>query len=418
VTAGSKQQGARSREPDGIEVVSDGTVTTPRGFAAGAIHVAVRTDWDKLDVGLLRSETQCVAAATYTQNRVPGASLVISKQHISGGRIQAVVANSGCANAATGKQGHDDAIQMCQLTGAKFGIDPHTVVVASTGVIGTYLPMDRITPGIEKIEVTPDGGLDFAKAIMTTDTRPKHIAVRADDWSIGGVVKGVGMIHPNMATMLCFITTDAAVAQPFLQATLREAVNSSFNMIDVDSDTSPDDIALVLANGLAGGSEIDEGHPEAQTFAAALTHVCTHLAREMVADAEGASKVIEARVDGAASLADARLAAREIIRSVGVKTAIYGHDPNWGRILSAVGNSGAQVDEFKVKLAFQSADGASIQVFADGHPVSYDAAAAKACLAPRDVKIRVDMGLGDASATAWGSDLTEEFVRLNSVYTT
>jgi glutamate N-acetyltransferase/amino-acid N-acetyltransferase len=189
-------------------------------------------------------------------------------------------------------------------------------------------------------------------------------------------------------------------------------------MIDVDSDTSPDDIALVLANGLASGTEISEAHPEAQVFAVALTHVCTHLAKEMVADAEGATKIIEARVDGAASLADARLAAREIIRSVGVKTAIYGHDPNWGRILSAIGNSGAQVDEYRVRLAFEDEAGSSIQVFADGHPVAYDAARAKQCLAPREVRIRVDMGLGDASATAWGSDLTEEFVRLNSVYTT
>jgi glutamate N-acetyltransferase/amino-acid N-acetyltransferase len=401
-----------------FEIIPEGTVTTPRGFTAGAIHVAVRTDWDKLDVGLLHSEVPCVAAATYTQNRIPGASLVVSKKHIAGGRIQAVVANSGCANAATGKRGLDDAIQLCQLTGAKFSIDPHTVVVASTGVIGTYLPMDRITPGIEKIMVTPDGGLDFAKAIMTTDTRPKHIAVRAGDWSIGGVVKGVGMIHPNMATMLCFITTDATVAQPFLQSTLREAVDSSFNMIDVDSDTSPDDIALVLANCLGGGREIDENHPDAQTFAAALTHVCTHLAKEMVADAEGASKVIEARVEGAASVADARLAAREIIRSVGVKTAIYGHDPNWGRILSAIGNSGALVDEFKVKLAFLGVDGSSVRVFEDGRPVAFDALKAKECITPHDVKIRVHMGLGDASATAWGSDLTEEFVRLNSVYTT
>jgi glutamate N-acetyltransferase/amino-acid N-acetyltransferase len=414
MTAGSKEQGSTQ----GFRVIADGTVTTPRGFTAGAIHVAVRTDWDKLDVGLLHSEAPCVAAATYTQNRVPGASLVISRQHIGGGSIQAVVANAGCANAATGKRGLDDAIQMCQLTGAKFAIDPHTVVVASTGVIGTYLPMDRIGPGIGNIEMSPDGGLDFARAIMTTDTRPKHIAVRSGNWSIGGVVKGVGMIHPNMATMLCFVTTDAAVSQPFLQAALRDAVDASFNMIDVDSDTSPDDIALVLANALAGGEEVTDGHPEAQTFAAALTHVCTHLAKEMVADAEGASKVIEACVEGAASLADARLAAREIIRSVGVKTAIYGHDPNWGRILSAVGNSGAQVDEYRVKLAFAASDGSLVQVFADGQPVSYESAKAKACLEPRNVKIRVDMGLGDASATAWGSDLTEEFVRLNSVYTT
>jgi glutamate N-acetyltransferase/amino-acid N-acetyltransferase len=401
-----------------VETIPDGSVTTPRGFTAGAIGVGVRTDWDKLDVGLLASEVPCVAAATYTQNRVPGASLVISKQHISSGRVQAVIANAGCANAATGKQGLEDAIQMCQLAGKKLTIDPHHVVVASTGVIGTYLPMDRIAPGIEKLELSNAGGLDFATAIMTTDTVRKHIAVSANGWTIGGVVKGVGMIHPNMATMLCFITTDAAVAQPFLHATLREAVNASFNMIDVDSDTSPDDIALVMANGLSGTAEIDAGHADAAAFAEALTYVCTHLAKSMVADAEGSSKMIEAQVEGAASVPDARLAAREIIRSVGVKTAIYGHDPNWGRILSAVGNSGAHVDEFKVRLSFLGADGSEVCVFKDGTPEKYDAAKAKACLLPRDVKIRVQMGLADGSATAWGSDLTEEFVRLNSVYTT
>jgi glutamate N-acetyltransferase/amino-acid N-acetyltransferase len=403
---------------DSLEILADGSVTTPQGFTAGAVHVGVRTDWEKLDVGLLASEVPCVAAATYTRNRLPGASLVISRQHLASGRAQAVVANAGCANAATGKQGMDDAITMCQLAGAKLGIDPHTVVVASTGVIGTYLPMDRIAPGVEAIQLSPEGGLDFATAIMTTDTRRKNIAVRSATWSVGGVVKGVGMIHPNMATMLCFITTDAAVSQPFLQSSLREAVDESFNMIDVDSDTSPDDIALVMANGLAGNEEITADHPDAGLFANALSHVCTHLAKEMVADAEGASKVIEATVDGAASVADARLAAREIVRSVGVKTAIYGRDPNWGRILSAVGNSGAQVDEYRVNLAFQGADGSPIQVFADGHPVPYDAARAKECLTPREVKIRVDIGLGDGTATAWGSDLTEEFVRLNSVYTT
>jgi glutamate N-acetyltransferase/amino-acid N-acetyltransferase len=401
-----------------FEVIADGTVTTPRGFTAGAVHVAVRTDWDKLDVGLLVSEAPCIATATYTKNQVPGASLVISKEHISSGPVQAVVANAGCANAATGKRGLDDAITMCRQAGTKLGIDPHLVVVASTGVIGTYLPMDRITNGIEAIELSADRGLDFAKAIMTTDTRPKHIAVRGNGWSIGGVVKGVGMIHPNMATMLCFITTDAAVAQPFLSLSLREAVDASFNMIDVDSDTSPDDIALVLANGLAGGGEIDVGHPDGETFASALKFVCRHLAKSMVEDAEGATKVIEATVTGASSLSDARKAAREVVRSVGVKTAIYGHDPNWGRILSAVGNSGAEVDEYKVVLLFQSADGGEVCVFKDGAPMAFDPAAARACLAPRDVKVRIELGLGKATATAWGSDLTEEFVRLNSVYTT
>ena len=401
-----------------LEIRYDGTVTTPRGFRAGAVHAAVRTDWDKLDVGMLASEIPCVAAATYTQNRLPGASLVISKQHLTSGRVQAVIANAGCANAATGKKGMDDGIAMCQQAAAKIGIDPHLVVVASTGVIGTFLPMDRITPGIDKIELSPEGGLDFAKAIMTTDTRPKHIAVKHGEWTIGGVVKGVGMIHPNMATMLCFITTDAAVAQPFLQLALREAVDSSFNMIDVDSDTSPDDIALVMANGLSGPDEIEAGRPDAEVFAEGLEYVCTHLAKSMVEDAEGATKMIEAHVEGAASLAEARLAAREIIRSVGVKTAIYGHDANWGRILSAIGNSGAQVDEYRVTLSFLDENGGEVKVFADGAPLAYDLAEAKACLAPRDVKIRVHMGLGDCSATAWGSDLTEEFVRLNSVYTT
>ena len=394
-----------------------GSVTTPRGFTAGGIHVGVRTDWDKLDVGIVASEAPCVAAATYTQNRVPGASLVMSKQHLSNGKAQAIVANAGCANAATGKQGMDDAIQMAQLTARKLGIDPHDVVVASTGVIGTYLPMDRIEGGIERLALTSDGGLDFATAIMTTDTVAKHVAIRSGNWSIGGVVKGVGMIHPNMATMLCFMTTDAPVAQPFLAGALKKAVDASFNMIDVDSDTSPDDIALVLANGLAGGDPIDSGHPEAGAFEGALARVCITLARKMVADAEGATKVIQARVEGAVSLEDARKAAREIIRSIGVKTAIYGQDANWGRVLSAVGNSGAVVVEEKISLYFQSADGKEICVFR-GEPVPYDPAEAKACLAPAEVHIRVDMGLGEGAATAWGSDLTEEFVRLNSVYTT
>ncbi len=402
---------------EGLEVIPGGSVTTPRGFSAGGIHVGVRTDWDKLDVGIVASEAPCVAAATYTQNRVPGASLMISKAHLSDGKAQAIVANAGCANAATGKQGMDDAIGMAQFAAKKLGIDPHDVVVASTGVIGTYLPMDRISGGIERMTLSPEGGLDFATAIMTTDTISKHVALRGGDWTIGGVVKGVGMIHPNMATMLCFITTDAVVEQPFLAAALKRAVDVSFNMIDVDSDTSPDDIALVMANGLAGGAQINAGHAEAPAFEAALEHVCVTLARKMVADAEGSTKVIEAHVEGAASVEDARKAAREIIRSVGVKTAIYGQDANWGRILSAIGNSGAAVAEEKVSLFFRKSDGGEVCVFR-GAPLAYDPAEAKACLAPAEVHIRAEMGLGEGAATAWGSDLTEEFVRLNSVYTT
>ena len=206
-----KDKAAQQAIVEGLEWLPDGSVTTPRGFTAGGIHVGVRTDWDKLDVGIVASEVPCVTAATYTQNRVPGASLVISRQHLSNGKAQAIVANAGCANAATAKRGMDDAITMARLTAKKLGIDRHDVVVASTGVIGTYLPMDRISRGIAQVPLSPDGGLDFATAIMTTDTVAKHVAVRSGHWMIGGVVKGVGMIHPNMATMLCFITTDAAL---------------------------------------------------------------------------------------------------------------------------------------------------------------------------------------------------------------
>jgi glutamate N-acetyltransferase/amino-acid N-acetyltransferase len=402
-----------------IELIEDGGVTTPRGFLAGAVHVGVRTDWDKLDVALLYSERQCAAAAMFTQNKLQAAPVVISRRHLSSGRARAVVVNAGCANAATGEKGLDDAVRMAQLAGAKLGVDPHEVAVASTGVIGTLLPMDRIAEGIERIELSAGGGLDFATAIMTTDTRPKHAAATAGvGWSIGGAVKGVGMIHPNMATMLCFLTTDAPVAQPFLQSALKAAVDASFNMVDVDSDTSTNDMAIIMANGLAGGESIDASHPQSSLFSATLTAVCISLARAMVEDAEGGSKVIEARVEGAASQEDARRAAREIVRSLGVKTAVYGHDPNWGRVLAAVGNSGAHMQLERMALYLRSPDGGEVCLFRDGAPQVYDRAQAKACLAPRDVCFRLEMGLGKGSATAWGSDLTEDYVRLNSLYTT
>jgi glutamate N-acetyltransferase/amino-acid N-acetyltransferase len=226
------------------------------------------------------------------------------------------------------------------------------------------------------------------------------------------------MIHPNMATMLCFITTDAHVAQPFLASVLKETVDDSFNMIDVDNDTSPDDTVVVMANALAAGDPIDAGHPEADFFREALLTVCTTLAKQQIADAEGATKMIEARVEGAASREDARKAAREIVVSVGVKTAIYGHDPNWGRIISAVGNSGAAMKTESTSLYLRTLDGGELCLFRHGVPQQYDPAVAKACFAPHDVFMRVTMGLEDGSATAWGSDLTEDFVRLNSLYTT
>ncbi len=407
---------------EGIELLPDGSVTTPRGFSAGAVHVGVRPDWDKLDVALLYSEAPCAAAGVFTSNRLQAAPVTITRQHLSDGQARAVVANAGCANAATGRQGHEDAVRMAQVAAARLGLDPHDMVVASTGVIGTQLPMERIAAGIEKITLSADGGLDFARAIMTTDTKAKHIAARSATWSIGGVVKGVGMIHPNMATMLCFLTTDAAAGQPFLAAALKEAVGATFNMIDIDSDTSTNDMAVVLANGLAngaaGGRAIDDAHPEARLFVAALTAVCTHLAKAMVDDAEGGTKVIEARVAGAASAADARAAARGIVSSLGVKTAVYGHDPNWGRILAAVGNSGAQFDMERTALYLGNPDGNEVCLFRSGAPLACDPVQAKACFTPHEVTFRVELGVGESAATAWGSDLTEDYVRLNSQYTT
>lgn len=418
--AGSKAPGASGSgwTDDEITIVPEGTVTTPSGFLAGAVHVGVRTDWEKLDLGLLYSQAPCVAAGVYTRNALKGASLLVSMEHLANGSAQAIVANAGCANCSVGQRGIEDAIKMAQLTGGKFGLDPHEVVVASTGVIGTFLPMDRISAGIEEIVMSPEGGMDFARAIMTTDTRPKHVAVRCGAWSMGGVVKGVGMIHPNMATMLCFVTTDAAVAQPFLASALKEAVDDSFNMIDIDSDTSPDDTVVVMANGLAGGERIDDAHPEADAFRTALRIVCTDLAKQMVGDAEGATKIIEACVEGAATREDARKAAREIVKSIGVKTAIYGRDPNWGRIISAIGNSGAAMNQETTALYLIAPEGSELCLFRDGVPQSFEVAVAKTCLAPREVRLRATLGLGSRAATAWGSDLTEEFVRLNSMYTT
>lgn len=403
---------------DSIEVLPEGGVTTPKGFTAGAVHVGVRTDWTKLDLGLVYSEAPCTSAATYTSNQLKAAPLLVTMEHLKNGKAQAIVANAGCANAATGRTGWDNAVKMAQLAAQKLGLDPHDVVVASTGVIGTQLPMHKISTGIEKVALTQDGGLDFAVAIMTTDTVKKHIAVTACGWAIGAACKGVGMIHPNMATMLCFVTTDAPVEQPFLQKTLKEAVDVSFNMVDIDNDTSTNDMVVVLANGLAGGTAIADGHPQSETFQKALTLVCTSIARMMVTDAEGGTKLIEAKVHGALSAQDARKAAREIVSSIGVKTAIYGEDANWGRILAAIGNSGATFDMEKLRLYLVNPAGGEVLLFASGAPQPYDVPVAKSCLAPKEVGIRVDLGLGDGEATAWGSDMTEEFVRLNSQYTT
>ena len=397
-------------------MIPGGTVTSPRGFQAGGVCAGIRTEADHFDLGLLYSEVLCTAAAVYTSNHVKAAPILVSQEHIKSGKAQVIIANSGCANAATGDRGLRDARAMAKLAAAALSVEDSDVLVASTGVIGTYLPMEGLAESISSIKLSPKGGSDFASAIMTTDSRPKYVGAhfRCDnqDYTLGGVAKGAGMIHPNMATMLCFLTTDAPIEKAFLAESLQIAVESTFNMIDVDSDTSTNDTVTILANGLAGGSLINSKNPAAASFCAALTAVCSNLAKTIVEDAEGATKVIEVSIDGAASLKEARTVALEVVRSLGVKTAIYGHDPNWGRILAAIGNSGITMEEKVTSIWLAD------QCLFRGEPQSFDVASAKVHLAGRNVDIRIHLGIGDGQAVALGSDITEEYIRLNSQYTT
>jgi glutamate N-acetyltransferase/amino-acid N-acetyltransferase len=315
-----------------------------------------------------------------------------------------------------GEQGLADAVQMAKLTAEKLGISPVEVLVASTGVIGVPLPMDKITAGIRRMKLTRTGGHDFCQAIMTTDTRPKEISVLVDSkegkFTVGGVAKGAGMIHPNMATILCFIATDAVVSADFLPVALHRAVDGSFNMLSIDGDTSPSDCALLLANGLAGNEPIDLDNGDA--FQEALNAVCTHLAKSIARDGEGATKLIEVTVEGAEDRVWARQAARVIVSSPLVKAAIHGNDPNWGRILAALGRSGARVREDKLDVYLNE-----VCVMNQGSPSLFNKADMISALGNTDnVLIRLCLNLGDGKATAWGCDLSKEYVTINSAYTT
>ncbi len=400
-----------------IVAIPQGSVTSVRGFVAGAVRAGIRENVDRLDLGILHSEQACSAAGVFTSNRVKAAPILVCQKHLADGRVQAIVANAGCANACTGEEGLREAYEMAELTAVKLGIRSEDVLVASTGVIGSCMPMERVRAGIGDIVLSSKGGDDLALAIMTTDTVPKQIAVRFDcqgrRYTVGGVAKGAGMIHPHLATMLCFLTTDAPVRGDFLDAALRQAVDASFNMITVDGDISTNDMVVVLANGLAAGEPLDAEHPAAEPFCEALTLVCTHLAKAICRDGEGATKLIEVRVEGAASEADARRAARGVAGSLLVKTAVYGEDINWGRILAALGGSGADMTEDKATLYLSD-----VCLYRRGRALDHDERAARAALAGAEVELRLDLGLGDGAATAWGCDITEEYVRLNSAYTT
>jgi glutamate N-acetyltransferase/amino-acid N-acetyltransferase len=399
-----------------IRRLPDGCVTSPAGFLAGALHAGLKSDPQKPDLVLLVSEHPCAAAATFTANRFAAAPVQLDRERIKSGHARAVVANSGNANACTGQQGLENARLMARWAANKAGLAPDEVLVASTGIIGVQLPMDRIRDGLARLELSPDGGLAAAHGIMTTDRRAKTIAVEFQAGGravrVGGMSKGAGMIHPNMATMLCFITTDARAEAGYLRAALKDAVADSFNMISVDGDTSTNDTCILLANG-ASGAALDGCGPESALFQQALNEVAQYLARAIVADAEGAQRTMRIEVRGAPSERDARLAARAVASSSLTKAALHGADPNWGRILCAVGYSGADFDPDLVELQV-----GGVALVRDGTPLDFDAAAASAAMKTDEVEILVDLHQGSSRAVSWGCELTEEYVVENSAYTT
>lgn len=407
--------------PERIEFlpIPYGSVTSPKGFFAGAVHAGIKDpDEKRLDLGVLFSEEDCRVAAVFTTNKLKSAPVVLSQERVaSAGHGRVIVVNSGCANACTGEQGLQDAKDMTRLMSGPLGVPEHAAFVASTGVIGVLLPMDKVRDGIQRIALIKEGGHDLARAIMTTDTFPKEHAVRVKgpgfDYVVAGVAKGAGMIHPNMATMLCFLTTDAGVDAALLKAALKKAVDVSFNMVTVDGDTSPSDTVLLMANGLAGNSLINGGSREGRAFQQALNRVCVELARSIARDGEGAKRLIEVSVEGARSRKDARVAARTIVGSSLVKAAVYGADPNWGRVVAALGRSGADMDENSVEMYL-----GDVCVMRAGIPQTFDAARARKVLRAKEVAIRLNLNLGPGKATAWGCDLTPRYVTINSAYTT
>ena len=401
-----------------IELIQGGGVTSPKGFVAGGTFAGLKTqEDDTLDLGILLSESPANVAATFSTNRVVSPSVTLSRQRVAKGTARGVVANSGCANCCVGGQGLKDAEEMASLAAAHAGCGGDDLLVCSTGMIGVELPMALIRQNMGNVKLSPDGGAEFARAIMTTDTRSKEVAVSVDvdgrKATLGGAAKGVGMIHPNMATMLCFVTTDASVDHGLVQPALSASVDSSFNMIDVDGDQSTNDTVLLLANGASGGPAIEAGSPAAESFQEALTYVCTELAKQLVRDGEGAQRLIEVVVDRAASLEDARSAARSVASSLLVKAMVHGRDPNWGRIMMALGKSGIELVEDKIDIFIND-----IHIVHEGTAIQFLKDAVISAMSGPEVKFRVGLNLGTGAATAWGCDLTEEYVTFNSAYST
>ena len=400
-----------------------GGVCAPKGFKAGGVACGIKASSKKRDLALIYSEKPCAAAAMFTTNKVKAASVLVSQEHIKGGALQAVIANSGNANACTGEAGLEAARKMAGLAAGLLGIDPKKIAVASTGVIGVPLPVGVIEKGIDalgkSLRSDGEGHAAALEAIMTTDVRKKdgalEIEIEGKTVRIGGMTKGSGMIHPNMATMLCFITTDAAISAKALEASLRGAVKRSFNRCTVDGDTSTNDSIIVMANGEAGNMPISEGTPAFETFSKALESLCVKLPRAMARDGEGATKLVTVTVSGAINEDAAETLGKSIASSSLVKAACFGADANWGRILCAMGYSGADFEPGDVDVSF-AGGGEEISVCRGGASQVFPEADAKRILSREEIEIRIKAGNGPGSAAVWGCDLTYDYVKINGDY--
>ena len=401
--------------------IIDGGVCAAKGFKANGIHCGIRKNKLKKDLALIVSDNIANAAAVYTTNLVKGAPLTVTKAHIADGKAQAVICNSGNANTCNA-DGIEKAEMMSDLLSRKLGISANDIVVASTGVIGQVLDITPIANGLDElVDGLSDNSTAAAEAIMTTDTVKKEIAVEftldGKTCHLGGIAKGSGMIHPNMATMLVFITTDAAISSEMLQKALSSDIQNTFNMVSVDGDTSTNDMVTVLANGMAGNKEITTDNDDFKTFMKALNTVTVALCRMLAGDGEGATKLLECRVSGAGSLEIAKTVAKSVICSSLTKAAMFGADANWGRVLCAIGYSGAAVDVNKIDVSFKSAAG-EIPVCRDGAGIEFSEEKAKEILLQKEIEILVDLKSGEFSSTAWGCDLTYEYVKINGDYRT
>ena len=387
-----------------MELVEN-NVCAPKGFKALGKSLGIKKS-GKPDFAIIFSDVLADAAAVYTSNKVKGAPLIVTKNHLKDGKAQVIVVNSGVANVCTGKKGIKDAKDTAKYVGNEFGINSKDVIVSSTGLIGSYLPMDKIKKGIKGIKNELSIKSNVANAIMTTDTFEKEITIKIDNFTIGSIAKGSGMIHPNMATMLCFITTDAKIHSEKLGSYLKNSVNKSFNMISVDMDTSTSDMVIIMANGIGG--EVDENK-----FQDALDYVCVELAKKIARDGEGATKLIEVEVKNAVSKADADKIAKSVVSSNLVKCAIFGNDPNWGRILCAIGNSAAEFKENLVDIYF----GKEL-VVNNGIMTNFDLNKVKSIMRKNMLKITIDLKLGNDCSLAYGCDMGYDYVKINASYTT